>query len=159
MPEPAEPATPVVRSEVPKSGHERPDPVAVAPADARPGVGEPEATALPADAGLEEYLPRAALSVTPQPIGEVLLAYPPQAPIGLFRGVLTLFIDQHGGVQRVRIESGDAEFPPVFQEAARQSFLAARFEPGQLQGRPVKSRIRIAVEFEASATSRDTGSQ
>ncbi len=97
-----------------------------------------------------EYLPRSALSVVPQPLGEVLLTYPPGAPPGRHRGELTLFIDEQGSVQRVRIDSGEAELPVVFQEAARQAFLAARFTPGELQGRAVKARMRIAVEFEAT---------
>lgn len=97
-----------------------------------------------------EYLPRSALSVVPQPLGEVLLTYPPGAPPGRHRGELTLFIDEQGSVQRVRIDSGEAELPAVFQAAARQAFLAARFTPGELQGRAVKARMRIAVEFEAA---------
>lgn len=102
----------------------------------------------------EEYLPRSALSLAPEALGEVLLAYPPEAPPGRYGGVLTLFIDADGGVRRVRSEParpGEADLPPVFEEAARQAFLAARFRPGERDGRPVKSRIRIAVEFEAQA--------
>lgn len=104
----------------------------------------------------EEYLPRSALSLAPEALDEVLLAYPPEAPPGRYRGVLTLFIDAEGRVRRVRSEpaagAGDSEaLPPIFEDAARQAFLAARFRPGERDGRPVKSRIRIAVEFEAQA--------
>ncbi len=106
--------------------------------------------ALPGPDAGAEYLPRSALSVVPLPLGEVLLAYPPGAPPGRHRGELTLFIDEQGSVQRVRIDSGEGELPAVFQEAARQAFLAARFSPGEWQGRAAKARIRIAVEFEAA---------
>lgn len=102
----------------------------------------------------EEYLPRSALSLAPEALGEVLLAYPPEAPPGRYGGVLTLFIDADGQVRRVRREAaraGEPELPPAFEEAARQAFLAARFRPGERDGRPVKARIRIAVEFEAQA--------
>jgi TonB family protein len=105
----------------------------------------------------EDYLPRSALTLAPQALGLVALSYPEEAPAGQHQGVLTLFIDEQGVVQRVRIESGDQELPPVFQEAARQAFLAARFTPGELQGRAVKSRIRIQVSFEAGDTSRQSG--
>lgn len=99
----------------------------------------------------EEYLPRSALSLAPTAQSEVLLDYPPGAPPGLYRGELTLFIDETGLVRRVRIDSSETELPAVFQEAARQAFLTARFTPGELQGRAVKARLRIAVEFEATA--------
>lgn len=138
-----------------------PQPAQVAPATASAeGLPLPAAqpgTALdsapPQTAGQpdgEEYLPRSALTTPPQARGSVLLAYPDDAPVGLYRGVLTLFIDERGAVQRVRVETGEAELPALFQEAARQAFLAAQFSPGELQGRAVKSRIRIAVEFEAA---------
>lgn len=130
-----------------------------APLQAAKPTSAPEATAQtepasltappgPGEAG-DEYLPRSSLTRGPEPSAEVLLAYPEGAPEGHWQGVLTLFIDEHGAVQRVRVESSEVDLPPPFQEAARQAFLAARFTPGEWQGQPVRSRIRIAVEFEA----------
>jgi hypothetical protein len=111
-------------------------------------VPSPQTASPGPDGPGEEYLPRSALTRAPEPATEVLLAYPEGAPAGHWQGVLTLFIDEHGAVQRVRVESTDTELPHPFQEAARQAFLAARFTPGEWQGQPVRSRIRIAVEFE-----------
>lgn len=102
------------------------------------------------DGWSDEYLPRSALTRGPEPSAEVLLTYPDGAPDGHWQGELTLFIDEHGVVQRVRVESSEARLPQPFREAARQAFLNARFTPGEWQGQPVRSRIRIAVEFEAS---------
>ena len=40
------------------------------------------------------------------------------------------------------------------ESAARQVFLAARFEPGQIDGQAVKALIRVEVVFEAAALAR-----
>lgn len=141
------------------SGPGGPDVAIEAAVDARADAAVDPATEAPRSlpGGVdEEYLPRSALSLAPEALDEVLLAYPPEAPPGRYRGVLTLFIDAEGRVRRVRSEpaagAGDSEaLPPIFEDAARQAFLAARFRPGERDGRPVKSRIRIAVEFEAQA--------
>lgn len=141
------------------AGPRGPDVAIEAAVDARADAAVDPATEAPRSlpGGVdEEYLPRSALSLAPEALDEVLLAYPPEAPPGRYRGVLTLFIDAEGRVRRVRSEpaagAGDSEaLPPIFEDAARQAFLAARFRPGERDGRPVKSRIRIAVEFEAQA--------
>jgi len=61
-------------------------------------------------------------------------------------GVLALFIDELGVVRRVRAE-GDA-LPPVLEAVATQAFLDARFKPGEVQGQPVRSLIRVEVVFD-----------
>ncbi len=120
---------------------------------ARPAL-EPLASSAPAlnvDAGFDEqsYLPRPRLTVPPALQGSVLLSWPPHdaPPAGRYAGVLSLFIDEFGVVQRVRVEDG--ELPASLQEQARAVFLGAQFSPGQLQGQVVKSRIRVEVSFEA----------
>lgn len=135
-----------------------------ASAAAQAGAAPPKATTDASDAtdgggrggsggSGEEYLPRSALSAAPQVLGAVMLEYPPQAPPGRWQGELTLFIDETGQVRRVRVDSGEAQLPAPFQEAARQAFLGARFTPGEVSGRAVRSRIRIAVDFEAQEAS------
>ncbi len=145
------------------AGHERVErtpsaqPVPAAASAPPEGLGDaapPRSAVLPGPGQADdEYLPRSALTLGPEPTAEVLLAYPDHAPDGRWQGVLTLFIDERGQVQRVRVESTESELPPPFQEAARQAFLAARFTPGQWQGQAVRSRIRIAVEFESTVAS------
>ncbi|MFY8116546.1 MAG: hypothetical protein ACOVLH_01960 [Roseateles sp.] len=96
------------------------------------------------------YLPRDLLSVGPAPQETVLLAWPAQSPLrGSFRGVLRLFIDDEGQVRRV--EAADAELPEPLFEAARQAFMAVRFSPGELDGRAVRSLIRVEVSFESES--------
>ena len=60
---------------------------------------------------------------------------------------LTLFIDESGYVQRVRVD-GPA-LPPLLEEAAVNVFRQARFSPGQVGTQVVRSMIRIEVNFES----------
>lgn len=99
--------------------------------------------------GSDDYLPRSALTVLPRVRSQVLLDYPSGAPLGRFRGKVTLFVDETGAVRRMRFETPDAEFPPVFQEEVRQRFSAATISPGEVDGRPVKAQHVIVVDFDA----------
>jgi hypothetical protein len=65
----------------------------------------------------------------------------------VFRGGVTLYIDEAGVVRRIRFD--DDGLPELFQAATRQAFLDTRYQPGQLQGRAVKSLIRIEIRFDA----------
>ncbi|MBT9456889.1 MAG: hypothetical protein IV097_09725 [Burkholderiaceae bacterium] len=108
--------------------------------------------AAPADAdnGADDiYLPRARLSLPPVLRSQVALPWPEAAETqgGHFRAVLALFIDELGVVQKVRVEGNG--LPPALEAVARESFLGASFVPGELQGQPVKSLIRVEVRFDA----------
>ena len=47
--------------------------------------------------------------------------------------------------------------PHAFQDQARQAFLGASYWPGQVEGREVKSRIRIQVSFEGGPSAQAHG--
>lgn len=126
------------------------------PRPAKPTVaasasGSP-ATSPPAslDEGLDEYLPRRALTRGPTPEQTVFVAYPEGVPPGRWQLTLTLFIDTHGIVQHVRL--AEANVPQALEDAARQAFLQTSYRPGEVEGQPVKSRIRIEIEFNADTT-------
>lgn len=124
----------------------------------------PTATALQQDASEEAnprgeqgeaaestYFGREDLDLAPKAQGIVQIAYPPGVPDNeLQAGRLTLFIDEHGTVQRILVL--DQSLPPPFQEAARNAFLQARFAPGERAGRNVRSRIDVEVVFDARQT-------
>ena len=94
------------------------------------------------------YLPRNRLTRPPSPQQSIDLLYPELAPSGHFRAVVTLFIDERGVVQRVRIdEAEDSGLPPALEDATRQTFLRSTFAPGEVDGRPTRSRLRIEVEY------------
>lgn len=95
--------------------------------------------------GDDRYWPRSALSRAPVAQSSVVLPYPDSAPGGWYRAELSLFIDTDGRVQRVRVDTPG--LPPPLEDAARQAFLAAPFQPGEIDGLPVRARMRVEVEF------------
>jgi periplasmic protein TonB len=95
----------------------------------------------------DDYFPRALLTLAPSPIEPVLIEYPViDRDPGHHSSELTLFIDETGRVVRVRVDG--AELPFELEAAARNAFINARFRSGELDGRAVKSQIRIEVTFD-----------
>lgn len=117
-------------------------PASEAQAQALPGVSE---------VGAEpDYLPRSALTQAPQPIDMPELSYPSfEGDRGRYLAQLTLYIDEQGLVQRIDVRPAD--LPPALAETARRVFRAARFAPGQVDGRPVRSRLSIELTFESES--------
>jgi len=116
----------------------------------------PAAPALPAAFPdlpmVEGYVLRRALTRAPVPLAEVAPAWPEGlAPSEPQLGRFTLFIDEAGRVDRV-VPDGPSLFPAL-EASAVAAFSAARFQPGEVDGRQVRSLIRIEVVFEPRATS------
>lgn len=98
--------------------------------------------------GANQYWPRSALSVGPEPVAPVVLEFPAQAGmVGRYVTVLSVFIDEAGGVRRVRVDG--PVLPVELDAVARQAFARARFAPGQINGRNVRSQIRVEVVFDS----------
>jgi hypothetical protein len=57
-----------------------------------------------------------------------------------------VLIGERGSVDRVLIDESD--LPAPFEQAAIDAFLQARYTPGQVDGRPVRSQLRIEVSYE-----------
>lgn len=101
------------------------------------------------------FIPSAKLSVRPVPVGEILVPYPEGFEgRGLSKAILSLFIDEEGAVVRVNVDK--SAVPVQFQEAATEVFARASFRPGEIDGRPVKSRMSIEVTFDSEAARRGT---
>lgn len=66
--------------------------------------------------------------------------------------ILRLFINEEGGIDRVATEQ--SVLPEAHAQRLIDAFAQARFLPGQLDGAPVKSQMRIEVRLE-SALQRD----
>lgn len=95
-----------------------------------------------------DYFPRALLSKAPNPLNAVVIDYPfVENDSGRYISELTLFIDESGQVARVRVDG--ASLPAVLEEAARRAFASTRFRAGEVDGRAVKSQIRIEVVFDS----------
>jgi hypothetical protein len=101
------------------------------------------------------FLPRSQLTQPPHALAEVQIDYPEGTPIGRFRAVLLLFIDETGKVRRIRVR--DTGLPAGLEAAALAAFYAAGFTPGELEGRRVKSLYPVEVSFTAEPTVRNTG--
>ncbi len=88
------------------------------------------------------------LDVHPQAAQPVRPDYPESVAVGGVEGYVTLklLIDDGGKVREASVV--DAQPPGVFEESALAAFRAARFQPGQRNGRPVKSQILIKVTYE-----------
>jgi hypothetical protein len=91
------------------------------------------------------------LSRAPSPQASIEIPFPPDVDNEVhLTAALSLFIDETGVVQQVRIDS--PILPPPMEEAARTAFLRARFSPGEVDGRPVRSLVRVEVTFDSEGT-------
>lgn len=99
-----------------------------------------------------DYLPRPLLTVPPIAKTRISLVTPAsETQFARYTGILSLFIDETGRVQH--IAANEPQLPPAFEQAAREAFMAAEFSPGERDGRPVRSRVRVEVVFDnASST-------
>lgn len=71
-----------------------------------------------------------------------------RTPAGVGRVLLLVLIDAEGRVNEVSVI--EAEPPGVFEEHTRATFQAARFIPALKDGRPVKSRLLVEVDYSDS---------
>ncbi|KAF1046657.1 energy transducer TonB [Xylophilus sp.] len=144
-PAPPQPAPPrPVEPPAAKPQAAEPQPPAAAPRPEDRGGDAEGAAAAP-----QGYLPRRLLSQPPQPLGPIDIPWPPgAAPVAARTAVLTLYIDEHGTVRHV-VADGPTLTPPM-EEAARNAFLQARFQPGRRDGQAVRAMVRIEVAFDPS---------
>ncbi len=119
-------------------------PVRVAmPLPAKPPVALPEGAKTDGAAGNDRgaYLPAAQLTERPRVLRDIVPEWtqPPIAqPIEC-----VLLISEYGDIDRVLVD--DVALTPAQQQAVRERLLAARFAPGRLYGRAVKTALRIEV--------------
>lgn len=128
----------------------------VAEDQTRASAEEASPTAL-ADPG-DNYFPRPLLSMPPRSSTPVIVPFPEQiTEPGRYTTILALFIDENGVVRRVRIDG--PSLPKPLEDAARDSFLQAHFQPGEVQGQQVKSLIRVEVVFDNTPIESPTATQ
>lgn len=97
---------------------------------------------------LNGYVPRRWLTVGPKPLAPILLPFPAGfQERARYTVVLNLYIEADGRVGR--IEFVGVPLPELLERTARNAFEQARFSPGQVKGRTVKSLIQVEVDFDA----------
>ena len=106
---------------------------------------EPAASSDSGLAAALDYALGVKLDPGPRPLDEIEPDYPDVVNLRSGTVVLRLLISDTGRVDDVSVVR--AEPVGVFEQAAIEAFAKARFAPGMAGGRPVKSQIRVEVEF------------
>lgn len=93
------------------------------------------------------YYPAQELDVYPMPLARLGFEHPEGAARDHVSGkaLLMLLIDEAGNVDEVSVVT--AEPSGYFEDAARQAFKSVRFSPARKEGRAVKSRVLINIDF------------
>jgi protein TonB len=133
LPEPIE--TPVPAAQAPPPGDRSPE-----PEDSTASFPDPV-----------HYAARD-LDVYPQPLNRVEPVYPQTALAGEIGGSVTLLllIDESGRVTNASVV--DAFPPDVFDESALRALAAIAYSPAQKDGRAVRSRILVKVDYDPIAS-------
>lgn len=120
---------------------------AVAPTDPEPGAAAASDAPVSTIPDLVHY-PAKDLDVYPQALTRITPEYPQAARDAQVAGSVTLLvsIDEAGRV--IGISVMDAAPEGVFEQAAQQALENTAFYPAQKDGRTVRSRILIKVEFD-----------
>jgi protein TonB len=105
-------------------------------------------------AGLPDPVHYAArdLDVYPQPLNRIEPVYPQTALAGAIGGSVTLLllIDESGRVTDASVV--DASPQDVFEESALRALAATAYSPAQKNGRAVRSRILVKVDYDPAAS-------
>lgn len=133
--------------QVPAPGGELPVPPPPTRAEALDAGDQAILSSLFATLDGEAYVARDWLDVPPVVLDAVLVPFPAVEGLVDLTLEVGLFIDEAGAVRRVDVETPRVAEP--FVRAVTQAFSGARFTPGQIGGVPVRSRIRVQVEFRA----------
>ena len=91
------------------------------------------------------------VDVKPKPIGGIAviykkLVYPPEARKDKIQGIVEIlaFIDNNGNVDSTKVING---LGYGCDEAAQAAVKDTKFDPALIKGEPVKSQLKISVEF------------
>lgn len=111
----------------------------------------PHAGADPAATLDRDYVMPGRLTRLPEPVSDIDLNVPGINDMEVQGSVaLTVLVDRDGKVARV-IPVIEVESDRVFAERVAQRFLAARFKPGQINGKAVNVQLQITVGSESFA--------
>ena len=121
------------------------EPAAPAKADPLIGDGAQRDRAAAVAGAITAYLPASQLTERPQVLRDIDSEW--RLP-GVRLPVLacTLLISEYGDVDNVLLD--EQPLAPMLEEDIRARFLAARFSPGKLHGKPVRSALRIEVRLD-----------
>lgn len=121
--------------------------------DSTPRQSDPAGPALPAPGIEPNYYPARQLDVVPKALDPVDPVIPEQAIRNRVNGsvLLALRIDEAGIVREASVI--EAEPAGYFEESALSAFRKTRFSPGMKNGRPVRSRMLVRVNYDSGVES------
>ena len=113
------------------------------------GVGEIR-TLTAVEAVQEEAFDVADLEKRPEAVSQVAPNYPAELRKAKVEGSVTLvfILDENGRVEDPRVENSSR---PEFEKPALEAIRKWRFSPGQKDGQPVRTYIRIPMKFRVSS--------
>ena len=93
------------------------------------------------------YLSGGEMDERPWPDMPLLIPFP-DVPWegGHIEGVVEIFVEVDGTINHIQIK--DSTLPPAFEHMVLDTFKQAKFKPGIKNGKPVRSIMKILVEFE-----------
>lgn len=95
--------------------------------------------------GFEDYID--ARRVTLRPALTSVVSLPePSSDQKAGRATFTLFISTLGRAEHVRVEASN--LPANIELETKQAFLSARYRPGEIDGRPVNTRLEVEIVLE-----------
>jgi len=98
----------------------------------------------------DEAFDVADLQKRPEPVSQVAPTYPPELRKAKVEGVVTLIfvLDEKGRVEDPRVENSSRS---EFEKPALEAIRKWRFSPGQKDGQPVRTYIRVPMRFRVTA--------
>lgn len=164
LPPPVEDETPPPPPEVEKPAEAAPEPqlaetqqqiplsadleVAMGSGGALAGFGEIRSLTA-AETVAEDTFDVAELEKRPEPVSQVAPTYPEALRKAKVEGVVTLIfvLDESGRVEDPRVENSSR---PEFEKPALDAIRKWRFSPGQKDGQPVRTYIKVPMRFRVS---------
>jgi protein TonB len=103
-----------------------------------------------AEAVQEDTFDVADLEKRPEPVSQVAPTYPAELRKAKVEGVVTLIfvLDETGRVEDPRVENSSRS---EFEKPALEAIRKWRFSPGQKDGQPVRTYIRVPMRFRVTA--------
>jgi protein TonB len=91
------------------------------------------------------------LDVYPLPLAPLTAAYPSHLLNAQVAGnvLVSVLVNEAGTVDRVTVVAGEP--PGYFEEHAHATLASARFIPGRRDGKAVRSRVTVRVDFNPAA--------
>jgi periplasmic protein TonB len=124
--------------------------VAAGSGGALAGFGESLRALTTVEAAAQDVFDAADLEKRPEAVSQIPPAYPPELRKAKIEGMVTLVfvLSEDGHVEDPRVENSSR---PEFEKPALEATRKWRFRPGEKDGQPVRTYVRIPMRFRVSS--------